>query len=187
MKLQHHFLIAMPTMEDPRFKHSVIYICEHNEEGAMGLVINKPMAELTIESVLSELTISTLSPDPAFDLNQPVFAGGPLAEDRGFILHSPCEGFSSSIQISPETMLTTSKDVLETLGTQEHPENVLLALGYAGWSQGQLEQELRDNVWLTRDADTKILFDTPIADRWLDAAKGLGIDIRNIASQAGHA
>lgn len=187
MNLQHHFLIAMPAMLDPRFKRSVIYVCEHNDEGAMGLVINKPMEHFTVETVLNKLNIEPSPRDPAIKLDKPVFAGGPLADDRGFILHTPCEGFGSSIQISPDTMITTSKDVLETLGTADQPEDVLVALGYAGWMQGQLEQELMDNAWLTAPADTHILFHTPIANRWREAANRLGIDIRSIASHAGHA
>ena len=129
MNLQHHFLIAMPTMQDPRFKRSVIYICEHNEEGAMGLVINKPVEQFTVESVLDKLKIAPAERDPAISLDKPVYAGGPLADDRGFILHTPQPGFDASIQISPETMITTSRDVLETLGTPEQPQEVLVALG----------------------------------------------------------
>ncbi|GAA3582795.1 MAG: YqgE/AlgH family protein [Gibbsiella quercinecans] len=187
MNLQHHFLIAMPTMQDPRFKHSVIYLCEHNDDGAMGLVINKPMEQFTVESVLHKLKIAPSPRDPAISLDKPVFAGGPLADDRGFILHTPCEGFASSIMISADTMITTSKDVLETLGTAEQPDDVLVALGYAGWEKGQLEQEVLENTWLTIEADADILFHTPIANRWREAANRLGIDIRSIANHAGHA
>lgn len=187
MNLQHHFLIAMPGMTDPRFKRSVIYVCEHTEDGAMGLVINKPVEHFTIETVLSKLEIIPSPRDPSISLDKPVFAGGPLADDRGFILHTPRKGFGSSIQISPDTMITTSKDVLETLGTPEQPEDVLVALGYAGWEQGQLEQEVLENAWLTTEADPHILFHTPIANRWREAASRLGIDIRSIANQAGHA
>ncbi|AGB83964.1 Uncharacterized ACR, COG1678 [Serratia rubidaea] len=187
MNLQHHFLIAMPTMQDPRFKRSVIYICEHNEEGAMGLVINKPVEQFTVESVLEKLKIAPADRDPAISLDKPVYAGGPLADDRGFILHTPQPGFDASIQISPETMITTSRDVLETLGTPEQPQEVLVALGYAGWEKGQLEQEVLENAWLTAEADSEILFHTPIANRWREAANRLGVDIRSIANHAGHA
>ncbi|MBU3895234.1 YqgE/AlgH family protein [Serratia rhizosphaerae] len=187
MNLQHHFLIAMPTMQDPRFKRSVIYICEHNEEGAMGLVINKPVEQFTVESVLDKLKIAPADRDPAISLDKPVYAGGPLADDRGFILHTPQPGFDASIQISPETMITTSRDVLETLGTPEQPQEVLVALGYAGWEKGQLEQEVLENAWLTAEADSEILFHTPIANRWREAANRLGVDIRSIANHAGHA
>ncbi|AJI94153.1 YqgE/AlgH family protein [Yersinia ruckeri] len=187
MNLQNHFLIAMPSLQDPQFKRSVVYICEHNEQGAMGLVINKPVEKFTVETVLKKLKITPSPRDPAIRLDKPVLSGGPLADDRGFILHSPQTGFGSSIRISPETMITTSKDVLKTLGTPEQPKNVLVALGYAGWQQGQLEQELLDNAWLTIEADTDIIFHTPIAERWQQAANKLGINIFNIAPQAGHA
>jgi len=187
MNLQHHFLIAMPSLDDPQFKRAVVYICEHNEEGAMGLVINKPIEQFTVESVLEKLNIAPVARDPAIRLDRPVFSGGPLAEDRGFILHTPRESFGSSILISDQTMITTSKDVLETLGTLDQPEEVLVALGYASWEQGQLEKELLDNAWLTSEASVDILFHVPVADRWREAGRRLGIDIANIATQAGHA
>jgi putative transcriptional regulator len=187
MNLQHHFLIAMPSLQDPQFMRSVIYICEHNEEGAMGLVINKPIEQFTVETVLKKLRIRPSPRNPAIRLDKPVLAGGPLAEDRGFILHTPQEGFNFSIPLSPDTMITTSKDVLKTLGTPEQPKNLLVTLGYAGWQQGQLEQELLDNTWLTIEADTNILFHMPMAERWQAAANKLGINIFNIAPQAGHA
>ncbi|MGL9769690.1 MAG: YqgE/AlgH family protein [Sodalis sp. (in: enterobacteria)] len=186
MNLQHHFLIAMPSLQDPLFKRSVVYICEHNSDGAMGIVINKPVERFTVENVLHKLKIMPSERDPAIQLNKPVFTGGPLADDRGFILHTPCSGFASSIGISQQTMITTSKDVLETLGTVYQPDDVLVALGYSGWEQGQLECELMENAWLTTPADSKILFHTPVPARWREAAKTLGIDIHNIATQAGH-
>ncbi|MBJ7222758.1 MULTISPECIES: YqgE/AlgH family protein [unclassified Brenneria] len=187
MNLQHHFLIAMPALQDPVFKRSVVYICEHNEDGAMGLIINKPMEQFTVENVLKKLKIDPAPRDPSIRLDKPVFAGGPLADDRGFILHTPCPGFASSIAISEDTMITTSKDVLETLGTADQPKNTLVALGYSAWDKGQLENELLDNAWLTTSADKAILFHTPIAERWRAAAKKLGVDIHNIAAEAGHA
>lgn len=177
----------MPSLDDPQFKRAVVYICEHNEEGAMGLVINKPVEQFTVEAVLEKLDIAPVARDPAIRLDNPVFSGGPLAEDRGFILHTPREGFGSSILISDQTMITTSKDVLETLGTPDQPEEVLVALGYASWEQGQLEKELLENAWLTSEASADILFHVPIADRWREAGRRLGIDIASIATQAGHA
>ncbi|WP_315709230.1 YqgE/AlgH family protein [Brenneria uluponensis] len=186
MNLQHHFLIAMPALQDPTFRRSVVYICEHNEDGAMGLIINKPMEQFTVESVLKKLSIEPTPRDPSIRLDKPVFSGGPLADDRGFILHTPRPGFSSSIGISEDTMITTSKDVLETLGTPVQPEETLVALGYTAWEGGQLENELLDNAWLTTPADKEILFHTPIAERWRAAAKKLGVDIHNIVAEAGH-
>ncbi|AKC60415.1 YqgE/AlgH family protein [Blochmannia endosymbiont of Camponotus (Colobopsis) obliquus] len=187
MNLQNHFLIAMPSLQDPLFKHAVIYICEHNNDGAMGIIINKPVEKFTIENILNNLKIKPTNRDPSIKLDKPIFSGGPLADDRGFILHTPCKGFGSSIDISPHMMITTSKDVLETLGTTAQPENVLIALGYSGWIQGQLEQELLQNTWLTVPANKEILFNTPIAARWIEAAKILGVNIHNITNQPGHA
>ncbi|MGL4860440.1 MAG: YqgE/AlgH family protein, partial [Enterobacteriaceae bacterium] len=152
MNLQHHFLIATPALQDPFFKRSVVYLCEHNEGGAMGLVINKPAEHLTVNDLLRKLKIKPMSEHNSYS-SRPVFIGGPLAEDRGFILHTPQEHFNSSIPISAETMVTTSRDILESIGTEEQPENVMVALGYSSWQPGQLESELLDNAWLTVEAD----------------------------------
>ena len=187
MNLQHHFLIAMPALQDPFFRRAVVYICEYNEDGAMGIIINKPLENLKVEGVLDKLKIKPEGRNPAIRLDKPVLLGGPLAEDRGFILHTPPAKFSSSIRISDNTLITTSRDVLETLGTDEQPADVLVALGYASWEKGQLEQEILDNAWLTAPADQNILFKTPIADRWRDAAKLIGIDISTMPGVAGHA
>jgi len=187
MNLQHHFLIAMPALQDPLFKRSVVYICEHNDEGAMGLIINKPMENLTVNGILQKLKIMPAQRDPQIKLDKPVFSGGPLADDRGFILHSAQRTFSSSIRVSDNTMITTSRDVLESLGTPEQPEQVLVALGYCAWEKDQLEGELLENAWLTAPANSNILFHTPIAERWREAAKSIGIDIHMITSEAGHA
>ena len=186
MNLQHHFLIAMPALQDPIFRRAVVYICEYNEDGAMGIIINKPLENLQVEGILEKLKITAEARLPEIRLDKPVMLGGPLAEDRGFILHTP-PIFSSSIRISDNTVITTSRDVLETLGTAEQPSEVLVALGYASWEKGQLEQEILDNAWLTAPADMNILFKTPIADRWRDAAKLIGIDILTMPGVAGHA
>jgi len=187
MNLQHHFLIAMPALQDPLFRRAVIYICEYNDEGAMGIIINKPLENLKVEGVLEKLKINPESRAPDIRLDKPVFLGGPLAEDRGFILHTPPAKFASSIRISDNTVITTSRDVLETLGTDAQPTDVLVALGYSSWEKGQLEQEILDNAWLTAPADKNILFKTPIADRWREAAKLIGIDISTMPDSAGHA
>jgi len=187
MNLQHHFLIAMPSLQDPFFKRSVVYLCEHNEEGAMGLIINKPMENLTVEGILKKLKISAEDRDPTIKLDKPVFTGGPLAEDRGFILHSAQRTFTSSIRISDNTVITTSRDVLESIGTASQPSNVLVELGYCAWEKDQLENELMENAWLTTPANSNILFQTPISERWRAAARSIGVDIHNMASDAGHA
>ncbi|CDL81627.1 YqgE/AlgH family protein [Xenorhabdus szentirmaii] len=187
MKLQHNFLIAMPSLSDPYFNRSVVYICEHDQNGAMGLIINKPIAQVSIQSILKKLEICPDDRNEDIDLDQPVMAGGPLSEEHGFILHTPQSGFSSSIQISEHTMITTSKDMLEALGTPRQPKNILMTLGYSSWEKGQLEKEIMENSWLTVSAKPSIIFDTPIADRWREAASLLGINIYNLASHAGHA
>ncbi|MBJ3814199.1 YqgE/AlgH family protein [Shimwellia pseudoproteus] len=187
MNLQHHFLIAMPGLQDPLFKRTVVYICEYNEEGAMGLIINKPLEGLNIQEVLEKLKIDPALRNPDIRLDKPVFVGGPLAEDRGFILHTPPDTFNASIRISDNTIVTTSRDVLETIGTDQQPEHIIVALGYASWEKGQLEREILENAWLTAPADLNILFKTPIADRWREAAKLIGIDIHNMPVEAGHA
>ncbi|MCT4702698.1 YqgE/AlgH family protein [Enterobacteriaceae bacterium H20N1] len=187
MNLQHHFLIAMPALQDPLFKRAVVYICEYNEDGAMGIIINKPLENLQVEGVLQKLKIEPDPRDPAIRLDKPVFIGGPLAEDRGFILHSPPDLFASSIRISDDTVITTSRDVLETLGTPNQPKEVMVALGYSSWEKGQLEQEILENAWLTAPADAAILFHTPIAERWREAAKLIGVDIHTMPGEAGHA
>ncbi|WP_058911032.1 YqgE/AlgH family protein [Entomohabitans teleogrylli] len=187
MNLQHHFLIAMPGLQDPLFRRSVVYICEYNDDGAMGLIVNKPLDNLRVSEVLEKLQIAPEDRNPQVSLDKPVFIGGPLAEDRGFILHSPPDMFSSSIRICDETVITTSRDVLETLGTDRQPKNVLVALGYSSWEKGQLEQEILENAWLTAPADPAILFKTPASERWRAAAQLIGINIHNMPHDAGHA
>lgn len=182
--LQNHFLIAMPNLKDPFFGGSVTYVCEHNDEGAMGLVINIPI-DMPLYALLDQLEMGP--EDPPSELDQPVLQGGPVATDRGFVLHSPMAGFSSSQMLADNLMITTSPDVLETLGTDMEPEHYLVALGYAGWTPGQLEQELSENSWLTVPADTALLFDTPLSNRWHQAIARLGVDPRHLSSQVGHA
>ena len=182
--LQHHFLIAMPNLKDPFFAGSVTYVCEHNDEGAMGLVINIPI-DMPLHELLEQLEMAP--EEVADELDNPVLQGGPVAADRGFVLHTPVAGFSSSQMLADNLMITTSPDVLETLGTEQAPEHYLVALGYAGWTPGQLEQELTENSWLTIPADTALIFDTPLAKRWHQAIARLGIDSCHLSSQVGHA
>jgi len=182
--LQNHFLIAMPTMDDPFFARSVTYICEHNKDGAMGLVINQPV-ELSVEDLLTKLEI--VVPDNNPSLQRPVYSGGPLAQDRGFVLHSPDHDWRSSIKLSDELSITTSKDILEAMGKGFPPEKFLMTLGYAGWDAGQLEEELASNSWLTIPADPDILFNTPSKERWQKAVAKLGIDLWQLGPDIGHA
>lgn len=182
--LENHFLIAMPTMDDPFFARAVTYICEHNNDGAMGLVINQPV-DVTVESLLQQLEIVVPSKSPV--LQKPVFAGGPLARDRGFVLHAPDHGWRSSVKLSEQVMITTSKDILEAMGQGHAPERYLLTLGYAGWEAGQLERELAENSWLVIPADAEILFNTPIRERWQRATAKLGIEPWQLGPDVGHA
>ncbi|EEY73463.1 hypothetical protein VHA_000711 [Grimontia hollisae CIP 101886] len=187
INLKNHFLVAMPSMADKRFQHSVVYMCEHNEDGAMGLVINQPI-NISIANMLEQIEVEREQDvTRPVSLNQPVLFGGPVSEDRGFVLHKNTKLFGSSIQLSEELTVTTSKDILSILGTNEEPEQFIVALGYAGWDAGQLEQELAENSWLTIEADPTVIFDTPINERWEKALKQLGIDALNLSADVGHA
>ena len=189
--LQDHFLIAMPSMKDGIFERSVIYICEHNNEGAMGIIINLPV-NISIDELLSQTVEADLDDETAATadtkkiINDPVFKGGPVSEDRGFVLHTASPGFSSSLQINDELMITSSLDVLATLGTNKQPDNYIVALGYSGWTKGQLEQEIADNSWLTINADEDILFKVPVHKRWEQAVQKIGIDASQLSSKVGH-
>jgi putative transcriptional regulator len=199
--LENQLLIAMPTLGDPYFNKTVTYICEHNEEGAMGLIINLPVnitlsdllkqiepeeeeAAQVIESTDEELAGAT---DITNSLEQLVLAGGPISKQRGFVLHSSQTGWTSSLALSKELMITTSKDILLALGTEKAPEQFMVTLGYAGWGPGQLEKELQANSWLTTPADIEILFNTPIEQRWKKATEKMGIDLAHLSSDIGHA
>lgn len=187
MNLTNHFLVAMPTMQDPNFKHSVIYVCEHNDEGAMGIIINQPI-EISIADMLEQINVErTLPLVNPLSLEYPVLNGGPVAEDRGFVLHTLQADYDSSITITPQLAVTTSLDILSQLGTQQAPEQFVVALGYAGWDEGQLEQELADNNWLTIEANNTIIFSTPIDQRWHQAIAILGVSPANLSSDIGHA
>ncbi|MFM5227756.1 YqgE/AlgH family protein [Aeromonas media] len=180
--LQNHFLLAMPSLTDAYFERSLVYLCEHSSEGAMGLVVNIPV-DMSLDAMLTKLK---LSPPATAEMKQPVLQGGPVHADRGFVLHSFRPGFNSTLQVSDEMMVTTSKDILETLGTDEAPDHWLVALGYAGWSAGQLEQELVDGAWLVIPPNPKLVFDTPIHQRWQQAAASIGVNPLHLSSQVGH-
>jgi putative transcriptional regulator len=181
--LENHLLIAMPTLADTFFNKTVTYICEHNDQGAMGLVINLPI-HLTLAELLTQLD-NNKQPTPL--LNQPVLSGGPVSPERGFVLHAPQSGWASSLALSDDIMITTSKDILMALGTEKAPAQFLVTLGYAGWGPGQLEQEIIENSWLTVPADKEILFNTPIEQRWKKATENLGIDPVHLSGEIGHA
>ena len=160
VNLTHHFLIAMPSMADPNFAHTLTYVCEHNPDGALGLVVNRPI-DMTLSALFEQIEV------PLADnrlREAPVMFGGPVQVDRGFVLHRPLGNWQSTLAISDELGLTTSKDILEAVGRGEGPESMLVSLGYAGWSAGQLEQELAANAWLTVEADPEVLFGVPAED-----------------------
>jgi len=182
--LKNHFLVAMPSLDDPYFKRSVVYICEHDDEGAMGIIINQPITQLSVKQLLSKLEVANET--SAKTLNTQVFNGGPMTQERGFILHSPQIPWTSSALLAPEIMLTTSRDILKVLGTTQAPESYLVSLGYSGWSAGQLEQELVENSWLTLEANPLIIFETPVEERWQRATQELGFDMWQLTSQPGH-
>lgn len=186
MNLTNHFLVAMPGMEDPYFANSVIYLCEHNEEGAMGIMINAPI-DITVAGMLKQINIEPLYPQAdANNLERPVFNGGPLSEDRGFILHRPHDHYESTLTMTSDIAVTTSKDILTVLGTSAEPKDYLVALGYSGWTAGQLESELATNTWLTIESDPAIIFNTPVHERWNKAIQKLGIAPEQLTFTAGH-
>ena len=187
MNLTNHFLVAMPGMKDPYFKRSVIYVCEHNQDGAMGLMINAPI-EVTVGKMLEQVKVESVHPQlKSAKLEMPVLNGGPVSEDRGFILHQPKDHYESSIQMTDKISVTTSKDILSVLGTEAEPNHYLVALGYSGWEAGQLEVELAENSWLTIEADPSVIFETPLTERWQTAVQMLGIDVAQLSSDVGHA
>lgn len=183
MELSHQFLLSMPTLEDPNFQRTLSFICEHSEHGAMGLVVNRPMA-LTVGEVLQHLGIEPSAPQVA---RTPVHFGGPVETERGFILHDREQQWEGTMPLSETVALTTSRDILEAMARGEGPRNALVTLGYSGWGAGQLEDEIAQNAWLTCPASDEILFHIPAEERLAAAAAQLGIDLDLMSSDAGHA
>ena len=186
LNLANHFLIAMPAMQDPVFGGTVVYVCEHNENGVLGVVINKP-TDMTMQVLFERIDLepeASLSPTI---VDEPIMFGGPVQDDRGFVLHTPGARYSSSLTVTEEVAFTTSIDVLEAVARGDGPERMLVSIGYSGWSPGQLEEEISRNGWLTVGADARILFDLPVEERYFAAMKLLGFDPLMLASEAGHA
>lgn len=181
--LSNQLLIAMPSLADPNFVGSVTYICDHTPEGAMGIIVNRP-TEMTLEDVFQQLGV-TASDQRV--LPHPVYFGGPVLPERGFILHRPEGNWESSLQVAPGIALTTSRDVLNAMAHGYGPRDAIFALGYAGWGSGQLEAEMSDNAWLTVPAEAHVLFEMPPEARWRAAAELIGIDPRLLTGQSGHA
>ena len=181
--LTNHFLIAMPNMRDPSFVRSVAFMCQHNEDGAMGIVVNR-LSEYRLGDVLAQMGLKS---DLAEVEDAPVLIGGPVQPERGFVLHAPHGTWESSYKISESICVTTSRDVLVAIAEGHGPQRALVALGYAGWGAGQIETELKENGWLTVPATERILFDTPLEQRWEAAAALVGASLSNLAGYAGHA
>jgi putative transcriptional regulator len=181
--LTDHFLIAMPALEDPNFHRSVTLVCQHDATGAMGIVINRP-ADYSLGELLEQMGIAT--DDPAL-AQQPIVSGGPVHPDRGFVLHDDPREWSSTLRFGRGLAVTTSRDILASMARGEGPARALVALGYAGWTAGQLESELAQNSWLTVPADQAIVFQTPLGERWHAAARALGVDLARLADYTGHA
>lgn len=183
VSLTNHFLIAMPNLGDPNFSRTVTLICEHSKDGAMGLVINRT-TDLCLADVLEQMNIA--APDSR-RLHEPVHVGGPVQGNRGFVLHEPLGHWESTLAVTGELGVSTSRDILEALAHNEGPTHYILTLGYAGWAAGQLEHEIAENAWLSGPADRGILFHTPPEARWSAAARLLGIDLTTLSGEAGHA
>ncbi len=191
--LTHHFLVAMPGLEDGIFSRAVIYLCEHSPRGAMGVVINKP-GDLSLQDLFGKLDLPLLREDLR---SAPVLQGGPVHTERGFVLHEPVrmedpaqdggDIYASTLKVPGGLELTTSRDVLEALGAGAGPRRVLMTLGYAGWGEGQLESEIGENTWLTMPADARVVFDTPIERRYDEALALLGLQAWMLSPEAGHA
>jgi len=183
VNLTHHFLIAMPNMVDPNFARSITYICEHNEQGALGLVVNRPI-DLTLGGLIEQVDIAL---DDRRWADLPVHFGGPVQVDRGFVLHRPAGSWQSTLAVRDDVALTTSKDILEAVARGEGPQQLFVSLGYAGWAAGQLEQELGQNAWLTVAADVEVVFSVPAERRFQAAVDLLGIDLSRLSDDVGHA
>jgi len=190
INLTNQFLIAMPGMGDGTFAGTVIYLCEHTEKGALGLVINKPI-DITLKNLFEKVELSLDREDLA---GAPVYFGGPVQTERGFVLHEPLgeagddeSHYNSSLKIEGGLEMTTSKDVLEAMASGAGPKRVLVTLGYSGWAAGQLEDEMSKNGWINVEAEPGIIFDTPVDQRYDKALSLLGIDAGRLSSAAGHA
>jgi len=178
-----HLLIAMPAMADPNFARTVTYICEHSDQGALGLVINRPL-DIDLGDVFAQLELKGCDEEMS---SRPVLHGGPVHMERGFVIHETEECWENSTAINDSIQVTTSRDVLIAMANGHGPKRASVALGYAGWGAGQLEHEILENSWLNTPANAQIIFDTPFEDRWQQSAQLLGIDLSMISSDAGHA
>jgi putative transcriptional regulator len=181
--LKNQFLVAMPGLEDDNFSHTVSLMCEHNDKGAIGLIINRP-TDLTLTAMLDQMGLKHESGDADEHV---VFWGGPVQPERGFVVHRAPGGWESCMPISKDLYITTSRDVLAAIGEGRGPKEFLVTLGYAGWGAGQLENEILQNSWLNTPVDSAVLFSTPARSRWQSATRLLGLEVTQLSSGAGHA
>ena len=180
---RNHFLIAMPNLADPNFSRTVTYMCDHNPEGAMGLVINRPL-ELSLADVIDQMEIDSSNEKLS---NIPLYQGGPVQLERGFVLHKPLGNWEATLPVTESIGITMSQDIIESIANNTPPEQFLVALGYAGWGEGQLEDEMAANAWLTGPAEAGIIFEQPVEHRWSLSAAHLGVDISLLSTDIGHA
>ncbi len=183
VNLTNHFLIAMPNMVDPNFARTLTYVCEHNEQGALGVVVNRPL-DMTLALLFDRISLTLEA--PGFGA-MPVYFGGPVQTDRGFVLHRPPGQWQATLAVNGEVALTSSRDILQSVGSSGEPSDILVTLGYAGWAAGQLEWELSQNAWLTVAAEPQIIFDLPAEERLPAAMQTLGVDFASLSDTAGHA
>jgi putative transcriptional regulator len=177
------FLIAMPVLTDPFFAKSLVYVCEHNERGALGIIVNRPL-DMTLGNLFERVDLKLDNLELA---GQPVYFGGPVQTDRGFVLHRPVGEWQSNLKVTDEIAMASSRDILQSIAEHGNPDNILVTLGVAGWSAGQLEQEMLQNAWLTVPAEAHVLFDLPYEERLPAAMQTLGIDFASLSNEAGHA
>ncbi len=183
--LKNHLLIAMPAMQDPNFHRGVVYICEHHKNGAMGILINKPLSNISLGDVLRHMDINFDNP---LIEDYPVMMGGPIAREQGFIIHHNTQlEQATSVDPAGEVLISASKQDLNVLAHSQSLDDVIISLGYSGWEAGQLEEELVDNAWLVAPTDADVLFNTPFDQRWNAAAALIGVDLQNLSGDVGHA
>jgi putative transcriptional regulator len=181
--LNNQFLIAMPSLSDKDFSHTVTYLCQHSEEGAIGIIVNR-LTPMKLGDIFAQMDIDASCLE---SVNSPIYMGGPVQPERGFVIHTACEQhWDSSIIISDSVSLTSSRDILEAIAKGEGPNHYLIALGYAGWSAGQLEKEIVANAWLHTPYSEAILYQTPVSERWNAAANLIGVNINLLGAVAGH-
>jgi len=184
LSFKNHLLIAMPDVQDPHFNQSVVFMCQHSNEGGLGFVINHALT-MRLEELMEQMKVEIEDESIA---QLPIFLGGPMQQDRGFILHTPAEiQWETTVNISDDVCLTTSQDILNAIAQGKGPEKFLIALGYSAWNEGQLEAEIKRNAWISTDNSEHILFDTPISEKWKKAAKNMGLDIRLLNTEVAHA